>query len=89
MNTELLEVTDVVEVVQEERALLLCNDDVNTFEHVIECLVKICNHTAEQAEQCAYLVHYTGKCSVKNGSYDGLKPLREALQERGLTALIK
>ena len=62
---------------QEERLneIVLFNDDVNTFEHVIESLVAICNHTHEQAEQCALLVHYKGKCTVKTGSYDELEPL--------------
>jgi ATP-dependent Clp protease adaptor protein ClpS len=75
---------------QEERLneIVLFNDDVNTFEHVIESLVSICNHTHEQAEQCALLVHYKGKCTVKTGSYDELEPLCSRLLEVGLSAEI-
>ena len=75
---------------QEERLneIVLFNDDVNTFEHVIESLVAICNHTHEQAEQCALLVHYKGKCIVKTGSYDELEPLCSRLLEVGLSAEI-
>lgn len=75
---------------QEERLneIVLFNDDVNTFDHVIESLVAICNHTREQAEQCALLVHYKGKCTVKTGSYDELEPLCSRLLEVGLSAEI-
>jgi ATP-dependent Clp protease adaptor protein ClpS len=75
---------------QEERLneIVLFNDDVNTFDHVIESLVAICNHTHEQAEQCALLVHYRGKCTVKTGSYDELEPLCSRLLEVGLSAEI-
>ena len=68
--------------------IVLFNDDVNTFDHVIESLVAICNHTHEQAEQCALLVHYKGKCTVKTGSYDELEPLCRRLLEVGLSAEI-
>ena len=75
---------------QEERLneIVLFNDDVNTFDHVIESLVAICNHTHEQAEQCALLVHYKGKCTVKTGSYDELERLCSRLLEVGLSAEI-
>ena len=68
--------------------IVLFNDDVNTFDHVIESLVAICNHSHEQAEQCALLVHYKGKCTVKTGSYDELEPLCSRLLEAGLSAEI-
>ena len=68
--------------------IVLHNDDVNTFDHVIECLIKYCDHTDEQAEQCAILVHYKGKCTVKTGSFDELKPQCSALLEQGLSAEI-
>jgi len=71
-----------------ENALILHNDDVNTFEFVIDCLIEICGHTIVQAEQCTYLVHYKGKCDVKKGSFEFLKPRREALIEKGLNATI-
>ena len=68
--------------------ILLYNDDVNTFDFVINSLIEICEHTLEQAEQCTYLVHYKGKCAVKTGEYDELKPKCTLLLERGLSAEI-
>lgn len=68
--------------------IVLFNDDVNTFEHVIETLVRVCQHAAEQAEQCAILVHYKGKCTVKTGSFDELRPQCTQLLEAGLSAEI-
>ena len=70
-------------------AIILHNDDVNTFDHVIECLQKYCNHSAHQAEQCAIIVHHNGKCSVKEGDIAELVPLCEALQENNLSATIE
>ena len=69
-----------------EHQIVLHNDDVNTFDHVIRCLIRICDQTAEQAEQCAYLVHYHGKCVVKTGAYEDLKPRCLLLLEEGLSA---
>ena len=68
--------------------LVLFNDDVNTFDHVIQTLVETCNHTYEQAEQCSILVHYKGKCTVKTGRYDDLKPCCTKLLQAGLSAEI-
>lgn len=68
--------------------IVLYNDDVNTFDHVIDTLIRVCNHTPEQAEQCAILVHYKGKCIVKTGSFDELKPQCTQLLEAGLSAEI-
>lgn len=68
--------------------IVLYNDDVNTFDYVIECLIKYCDHAPEQAEQCAILVHYKGKCTVKTGVIDELKPQCSALLESGLNAEI-
>ena len=69
-----------------EHQIILHNDDVNTFDHVIRCLVRICDQTPEQAEQCAYIVHYHGKCVVKTGTYEDLKPRCLLLLEEGLSA---
>ena len=69
--------------------IILYNDDVNTFEYVINILVKYCKHSVEQAEQCSYIVHYSGKCSVKSGTIDELKPICLNLLDSGLTAEIK
>lgn len=71
-----------------ENEILLYNDDVNTFDHVIETLIYACDHTPEQAEQCSIIVHYNGKCAVKTGSYDDLKPRCTILLDAGLTAEI-
>lgn len=68
--------------------LVLHNDDVNTFDFVIDCLIEICGHTMEQAEQCTLLVHYKGKCTVKTGDLSILKPMHQKLLSRGLTSEI-
>ena len=73
----------------EEHQIILFNDEVNTFDHVIECLVNICDHTPLQAEQCAYIVHFSGKCGVKSGSLEDLTPRCTALLEEGLSAEIQ
>lgn len=80
---------DVMELIDDECHLILYNDDVNTFDHVIDTLVKVCHHTFEQAEQCAIIVHFKGKCDVKSGSYSFLKPLCTALLDAGLSAEIE
>jgi ATP-dependent Clp protease adaptor protein ClpS len=83
---------EVIEVLLKEegiKALVLYNDDVNTFDYVIECLVKVCGHDSVQAEQCAYLVHFTGKCVIKNGTFKKLRPICESLLDKGLSAKIE
>lgn len=69
-----------------ENEIILYNDDVNTFDHVINTLIYACEHTPEQAEQCSLIVHYKGKCTVKTGSYDELEPRCSLLLEAGLSA---
>jgi len=69
--------------------IILYNDDFNTFDWVISSLVDLCKHSSEQAEQCALLVHFKGKCQVKKGSYEELKPICEALLDRGLSAKLE
>lgn len=69
--------------------LIIWNDDVNTFDWVIETLMNVCQHSAEQAEQCALLIHIKGKCSVKKGSYNFLKPQCDAINERLISATIE
>lgn len=84
---ELLEVEE--SVVEEDLCdLVVFNDDVNTFDHVINTLVKVCRHSVEQAEQCALLIHYKGKCTVKHGSFPELRPMCEAILDAGITATI-
>lgn len=68
--------------------IVLYNDDVNTFDHVIETLIYACDHTPLQAEQCAWIVHYKGKCTVKTGVYEELEPRCTMLLEAGLSAEI-
>lgn len=81
---------DVAVLTREEKnnEIVLYNDDVNTFDHVINTLIQACEHTAEQAEQCSILVHYKGKCTVKTGSYKDLKPRCSKLLQAGLSAEI-
>jgi ATP-dependent Clp protease adaptor protein ClpS len=69
--------------------LVVWNDEVNTFEWVIETLIEICKHSTEQAEQCAMLIHTQGKYAVKNGGYDELKPMCDAITERGIGATVE
>ncbi len=66
--------------------LVVFNDDVNTFDHVIQTLIEICDHSPEQAEQCTILIHYKGKCTVRTGELDTLAPMRNAICKRGISA---
>jgi ATP-dependent Clp protease adaptor protein ClpS len=87
--------TELEEVVLEEtdvadgRKLILFNDDVHSFDFVIEALIEVCEHELLQAEQCTVIVHFKGKCAVKQGTYEKLEPMCTALLERGLTAEIQ
>lgn len=83
------EETDVLVAFEEPYSLVVWNDEVNTFEWVIETLMEVCGHSAEQAEQCAYIIHFQGKYAVKQGSYDDLKPFCDAITERGIGATIE
>lgn len=78
---EAVETTDLMD-------LVVFNDDINTFDHVITTLIRVCKHTPEQAEQCTFLIHYKGKCAVKSGSFEFLRPFREAICEAGIDARI-
>jgi ATP-dependent Clp protease adaptor protein ClpS len=71
-----------------ESFLILHNDDIHTFDYVIESLVDVCEHNTIQAEQCTFIIHYKGKCDVKKGSFDYLKPMKDGLIDRGLNATI-
>ncbi len=84
-NVDTLEAVDT----NSGKNLILHNDDFNTFDWVIECLVDICKHSYEQAEQCSLLVHFKGKCAVKEGEEEKLKPLKDGLTDRGLSATIE
>lgn len=78
----------VAEKESNQNEIVLYNDDVNTFDHVINSLIFACEHTPEQAEQCSIIVHYKGKCTVKTGDFDELKPRCSMLLEAGLSAEI-
>jgi ATP-dependent Clp protease adaptor protein ClpS len=82
--TELLEVVETTDIYD----LVVFNDDINTFEHVINTLIKVCKHSTEQAEQCTWIIHYKGKCAVKKGEMNTLKPMKEAICEAGIDAKI-
>ena len=84
-----LEDVDVLTDKEEPCNLIVWNDEVNTFEWVIETLMEVCGHSAEQAEQCAYIIHFRGKYAVKSGSYDELKPVCDAITDRGIGATIE
>ncbi len=81
--------SDVLEEEVPMHDLIVYNDDVNTFDHVIACLMDICGHDAVQAEQCSILIHYKGKCGVKRGEYDDLRIMCEGLVDKGLSAVIE
>lgn len=80
---------DVLTASDEPYSLIVWNDEVNTFEWVIETLVEVCGHSTEQAEQCAYIIHFQGKYAVKQGSYDDLKPQCDAITDRGIGATLE
>lgn len=81
--------TNVLTSHEETCSLIVWNDEVNTFEWVIETLIEVCGHSPEQAEQCSYFIHYKGKYAVKQGSYDDLKPQCDAITERGIGATVE
>jgi ATP-dependent Clp protease adaptor protein ClpS len=81
--------TDVLTDVESPYSLVVWNDEVNSFDWVIQTLVEICNHSTEQAEQCAMIIHTQGKYAVKQGNYDVLKPMCDAITERGIGATIE
>lgn len=87
-HTEELLEEDVLTQEEELNNIILYNDDVNTFEWVIECLMTYCGHDSIQAEQCAHIVHFNGRCDIKKGPFNKLKPICETLLEKGLTAEI-
>ena len=75
-------------ITEDQKDLVVYNDDFNTFEHVINTLTKVCKHSTEQAEQCTYIIHYRGKCNVKKGSFEDLRPMKDSICEAGIDAKI-
>ena len=88
-NPDSKELLDLLEEKVTTHSIILYNDDFNTFDHVISCLIQICNHELIQAEQCVWIVHTNGKCIVKTGEYKQLEPLCTLLLEKGLSAIIE
>lgn len=84
-----LTITNIAEEKQHTHHLIVWNDDVNTFEWVIECLIEVCQHTEEQAEQCAMLIHFQGKYAVKNGDEKNLLSMCDALLNRNINATVE
>lgn len=79
---------EILRAEKKQNELVIYNDDFNTFDYVIDTLIRVCGHDALQAEQCTLMIHYNGKCSVKRGEFKKLRPLCENILERGLTAEI-
>ncbi len=86
IKEKIQEEVSVLELESNQSEIVLYNDEVNTFDHVINTLIYACEHTPEQAEQCSLIVHYKGKCTVKTGAYDELKPRCSMLLDAGLSA---
>lgn len=86
---KVLDEVSIEELINKENEIILYNDDVNTFDHVIDTLIRVCNHDPLQAEQCAFIVHYNGKCTVKTGPFEKLVPMCGALLDAGLSAEIQ
>lgn len=89
ISTNSQEDVDVLTLEDEGCSLIVWNDDVNTFDWVIETLVEVCGHTHEQAEQCSLLIHFKGKCAVKKGEYEELKSMCDAITDRGIGATVE
>lgn len=90
-KVEWQEENELLEIIQHDAPfqLIVWNDEVNSFEWVIETLIEVCGHSEEQAEQCAYIIHHKGKYAVKEGDFDTLKPMCDAITERGIGATIE
>ncbi|MGI8951728.1 MAG: ATP-dependent Clp protease adaptor ClpS [Chitinophagaceae bacterium] len=88
-DTEVLQKNDLLTSHQFPYNLIVWNDDINTFQWVIETLIDVCHHTEQQAEQCSLIIHFKGKCVVKKGDYNILKPMCDTITERGIGATIE
>ena len=88
-STKQWEETDLLTSVEEPCNLIVWNDEVNTFQWVIDTLMEVCGHSYEQAEQCSYIIHFQGKYAVKKGGYDELKPMCDAITDRGIGATVE
>jgi ATP-dependent Clp protease adaptor protein ClpS len=89
ISTDSREDIDVLTSYEQSCSLVVWNDEVNTFEWVITTLIEVCGHSQEQAEQCSYIIHFQGKYAVKQGSYEELKPMCDAITDRGINATVE
>lgn len=89
IDPDVLDEIDLETLMNDQKQIIIYDDNINSFQHVISCLIKYCKHHSNQAEQCANIIHYNGKCSVKVGEYNDLKPIHEALLENGLNSKIE
>jgi ATP-dependent Clp protease adaptor protein ClpS len=89
ISTDSREDIDVLTSYEQSCSLIVWNDEVNTFEWVITTLIEVCGHSQEQAEQCSYIIHFQGKYAVKQGSYEELKPMCDAITDRGINATVE
>lgn len=81
--------SQVEEILSNPYKLMLHNDDYNSFDHVISCLMKICNHEQEQASQCAHIIHFNGQCDVKYGDLETISDMKDKLTSAGLLATME
>lgn len=88
-KTKLNPDTSLLTMAEDPCSLIVWNDEVNTFDWVIQALIEICGHTEQQAEQCAVIIDGKGKYAVKEGDYDTLKPMCDAITGRGINATIE
>lgn len=88
---EIEELVEVEEDLGQEdvKSLVVHNDEFNTFDHVINTLIKVCRHDVHQAEQCTYIIHFKGKCAVKRGEMNELKPMKDGITDAGISATIE
>lgn len=83
------EYSELDELIESKYAVIVWNDDFNTFEHVIDCLVKYCGHHPQQAEQCTYLIHFKGSCDVKRGEREKMEKIYNILIKYQLTCTLE
>ena len=88
VKTESKEKSVLKEKLIQPFALVVHNDDYNSFDHVINCLISICEHTYQQASQCTNIIHYVGKCDVKRGSYEYMDEIKQKLISKNLSCTI-
>ncbi len=89
IETDALVEESLLEELVDQKNLIVYNDDFNTFDHVINSLIKVCGHDSLQAEQCTWIIHFNGKCQVKSGTYEKLEPMCTGLLDRGISAEIE